>query len=181
LNYIIYDLEATCWLGRPPKGIIEIIEIGAVKLNGFGEVLDEYNKFIKPVVNPILSGFCSGLTKIKQEDVDRAKEFPNVIEDFRDWMLDDADSFLLASWGDFDYKQLINDCKLHKLDDNWINGNHINLRKQYMKLTNNVRQYGLKNTIKREGFEFTGKHHRAISDAQNLAKIFVKYIDEWAY
>lgn len=181
MNYIIFDLEATCWLGRPPKGVIEIIEIGAVKLNQYGQVLDEFNKFVKPVVNPKLSGFCSGLTKIKQKDVDYAGEFPKIIEEFKDWMISEDDSFLLVSWGDFDNRQLVNDCNLHKLDENWVNGNHINLRKQYMNITHNVRQFGLKNTVKREGFEFTGSHHRALSDAQNLAKIFVKYIDEWIY
>ena len=55
MNYILYDLEATCWLGRPPKGIQEIIEIGAVKVNEYGEVLGEYNKFVQPTVNKKLS------------------------------------------------------------------------------------------------------------------------------
>ena len=38
---------------------------------------------------------------------------------------------------------------------------------------------GLKAITKKEGFEFTGIHHRAIADAENLAKIVAKYIDEW--
>ena len=32
-----------------------------------------------------------------------------------------------------------------------------------------------------EGFEFTGTYHRGLSDAQNLAKVFVKYIDMWRF
>jgi len=33
-SIIVVDLEATCWKGRPPSGMIsEVIEIGAVKLN----------------------------------------------------------------------------------------------------------------------------------------------------
>ena len=41
------------------------------------------------------------------------------------------------------------------------------------------RSCGLKNALKREGFEFTGIHHRGISDAENLTKIFTKFLDEW--
>ena len=31
-QFIVYDLEATCWRSRKPRKV-EIIEIGAVKLN----------------------------------------------------------------------------------------------------------------------------------------------------
>ena len=61
-----------------------------------------------------------------------------------------------------------------------------NLKRKYILKTNiygkNIDRYtGLKTTLKREGFEFEGVHHRAISDAENLCKIFVKYLDEWVY
>ena len=58
VNYIIFDLEATCWLGRPPKGYNEIIEIGAVKINQYGEETGRFESFVKPTVNRKLSGFC---------------------------------------------------------------------------------------------------------------------------
>jgi inhibitor of KinA sporulation pathway (predicted exonuclease) len=48
-------------------------------------------------------------------------------------------------------------------------------------LINAAKKTGLKATIKREGFEFTGIHHRAVSDAENTAKIFIKYIDMWRF
>jgi len=181
LIHIIYDLEATCWLGKPPKGIIEIIEIGAVKLNQYGEILSHFNEYIRPVINPTLSGFCKSLTKIGQEQVDHAREFPDVIEHFIDWILEEDEDYLLSSWGEFDYRQIIKDCSLHNLESNWIENRHINLRNQYSNFTHTSKKLGLKNTVKREGFEFTGKNHNALSDAINLSKIFVKYIDDWIY
>ena len=75
----MFDLEATCWLGRPPHGVTEIIEIGAVKYNGYGEELGVFNQFIKPTVNPLLSPFCTKLTSITQENVDRSKTFDMTI------------------------------------------------------------------------------------------------------
>ncbi len=181
MNFIVFDLEATCWMGKPPKGVIETIEIGAYKLNGVGQYKDTYNKFIKPVVNPQLSGFCKSLTKISQEDVDRAKTFEEVIEDFKFWAMDEVDNYMLVSWGEFDHRQLINDSLLHEQDIDWLRNRHINLRKQYARLKSYNKKLGLKNTVEREGFEFTGYHHSALADAENLAKVFVKFIDEWIY
>ena len=126
-----------------------------------------------------MSGFCTWLTSIKQSDVDRAGKFPEVIEQFMDWIDIDQD-YMLCSWGKFDVQLLKNDHVLHDLDFQWLS-NNMDIKGQYIELRGDVKKTGLKNTIKREGFEFTGIHHRAISDAENLAKIFIKYIDEWRY
>ncbi|MBK7008166.1 MAG: exonuclease domain-containing protein [Saprospiraceae bacterium] len=180
MNFIIYDLEATCWRGRPPHGVNEVIEIGAYKVNQLGEVLDVFNKFIKPTVNPILSDFCRQLTSISQSDVDKSKTFPHIIQEFQDWINVQEEDYNLCSWGKFEIQLLKNDCKLHKLEYDWLD-NNINVKGQYHEIKGEHKLTGLKNTIKHEGMEFTGIHHRAISDAENLAKIFIKYIDMWKY
>ncbi|KXK38670.1 MAG: exonuclease domain-containing protein [Saprospiraceae bacterium] len=178
MNYIIFDLEATCWLGRPPHGINETIEIGAVKVNDYAEVESTFIRFIKPTVNPILSDFCRKLTSITQHDVDRASTFPIIIEEFQDWVGVDIDDYKLLSWGKYDREQLSKDCKLHRLDTDWLN-HHINIKPVYKNLKRLKDEPGLKKAVKMEGFEFTGVHHRAISDAENLTKIFIKYFKEW--
>jgi len=179
VNFIIYDLEATCWRGRPPHGANEIIEIGAYKLNEYGESLESFSQFVKPYVNPRLSYFCTELTSITQEQVDRSKHFPHIIQDFMDWINLEED-YILCSWGKFDIQMIINDCNLHKLELEWLS-HFTDLKQQYHRIKNIDKYTGLKSTLKREGFEFEGVHHRAISDAMNLCKIFVKYIDEWEY
>ena len=65
MNFIIYDIEATCWRGMPPGLIQETIEIGAVKCNYYGEPLGEFSRFIRPQINPELSLFCRQLTNIE--------------------------------------------------------------------------------------------------------------------
>lgn len=158
----------------------EIIEIGAFKVNAYGEVEDSFNRFIRPVVNPFLSGFCQELTTIRQADVDRARTFPQVIEDFQDWIeIEDAD-YLLCSWGGFDQRLLIQDCRLHRLDEDWADP-YINLKRQYHEIKRLKKMRGLKSAVEAEGFEFTGIHHRGLDDAGNLAKIFIKYLDVWQY
>lgn len=177
MNYIIFDLEATCWLGRPPHGINEIIEIGAVKVNRYGEIDSIFSKFVKPTYNPVLSDFCKKLTSISQNDVDKAKTFSKVCEEFMEW-IDVEQDYMLVSWGKYDKEQLLLECKLHKLDEEWLDF-HYNVKPAYRKLKNETHEQGLKKVIKNEGFEFSGIHHRAISDAENLAKVFIKYIENW--
>lgn len=178
MNYIIFDLEATCWLGRPPKGVNEIIEIGAVKVNDYAEIESTFIQFVKPSINPILSGFCKKLTSISQEDINRAKPFPEVIEAFQDWIDIENENYMLISWGKYDKDQLSSDCEIHQLDPSWIE-HHCNLKPIYKNLKALKHEPGLKKAVGLEGFEFTGIHHRAISDAENLTKIFIKYFKEW--
>ncbi len=180
MEFIVFDLEATCWRGRPPKGHNEVIEIGAIKVNRYGEVTGRFERFIKPTVNPRLSAFCSKLTSISQAQVDRAKTFDYVSEEFKDWIDVYENEYVLSSWGAFDKTFLVNDCNLHNLEIDWLDS-HINIKKQYFDNRGIDVHSGLKATVNREGFEFTGIHHRAIADAENLAKIVIKYIDEWVY
>ena len=180
MNYIIFDLEATCWQGKPPGYVSETIEIGAIRINSYGETTGEYNRFIKPILNPRLSAFCTELTSIEQEQINRAKTFPDVIEEFQDWCDIYETDYLLCSWGAFDKKMLIRDCQLHQLDADWAE-RHINLKKQYQSIRKMRKPIGLKRAVLKEGFEFTGIHHRGISDAENLAKVFVKFLDEWQH
>ena len=87
MNFIIYDLEATCWdqaafKNRPQ----EIIEIGAVSLNNFGEVQDTFSSLIKPTLFPAFSIFCPELTNISTQEINKAPYFPVDLDHFLDWV-----------------------------------------------------------------------------------------------
>lgn len=178
MNYIIYDLEATCWENMPPGYVQETIEIGAYKLNHYGEIRGKFNRFIKPSVHPTLSPFCRQLTSIEQLDINRAKYFPEVIEEFQDWARIFEEEYMLCSWGNFDRKMFAADCRLHRLEDAWTD-HHVNLKEQYRVMKRLKSGIGLKKAIEVENMVFTGQHHRGISDAENLVKIFLKYLGNW--
>lgn len=180
MNFIIFDVEATCWKGRPPSLVQEIIEIGAVSINAYGEFQGSFDRFVKPVINPVLSSFCRELTTIEQWEIDRSDPFDLVIESFQDWAQIFEEDYTLCAWGNFDKRMLIQDCKLHDMDFEWAE-QFINLKEQYSTIKRLHRSRGLRSVVEREGFEFTGIHHRGISDAENLAKVFIKYLDEWQY
>ncbi len=179
MNFIIYDIEATCWQGNN-KNLQEIIEIGAVKFNGYGEADSIFSSFVRPIVHPTLSSYCSELTSIRQVDVNRADKFPAVVEDFQDWINIFEEDYLLCSWGSFDKRIMMANCLLHDMDDEWVE-NYLNLKRQYHEIKGFRHPIGLSKAIRKEGFEFTGTQHRGIDDAKNLAKIFMKYLDEWKY
>ncbi len=181
MHFIVFDIEATCWEGEPPGMVQETIEIGALKLDRYGEVIGTFNRLIRPKLFPTLSLYCRQLTAIDQVELNRAGTFPEVIDAFQEWIgLFDGEEYLLCSWGSFDRTQLIADCRLHDIDVDWLEP-HINIRRQYHELKGLRKYKGLKKVVELEGFEFSGNHHRGFADATNLAKVFVKYIDMWRY
>lgn len=172
------DLEATCWRGKPPHGINEVIEIGAVKINHFGEISGFFSRLIKPIINPKLSSFCRNLTGIKQEQINLADKFDKVIEEFHDFIEVESKDYILYSWGNNDKGILIANCKLFDIDDLWLEP-FVDMHKKYLSMNGNKKKSGLKHIVESEGFDFEGEQHSAYIDAYNLSKIFIKYLDEW--
>jgi len=179
MNYILLDLEATCWRERGNGKVGETIEIGAVKINENGDEVDRFNEFIKPINNPHLSDFCTELTTITQEYIDSSDTYNIVIKRFQNWINLDND-YLLCSWGFYDRTQFSKDCILHDLDIEWLE-NHISIKHQYSNIKHSKKKFGMSKALKLEGFKLDGTHHRGIDDAINISKIFVKYLDKWVY
>ena len=172
MNYIIFDLEATCW-DQHDRSDNETIEIGAVKIDQEGNNLGEFQTFVKPLKHPQLSEFCKQLTSISQENVDSAPFFYEAIADFKEWIDVDSKDYLLCSWGFYDRKQLETDAKLAHLDIYWLK-RHISVKHQHYKLANTRRALGMAKALAHENLKLEGTHHRGIDDARNIARIFTK-------
>lgn len=175
MNYIILDLEATCDDKTQIQN--EIIEIGAVKVTKDLKVIGEFQSFIKPKLNPILTEFCKDLTKIKQSDVDTSKVFTEVLPEFIKFCGDD---YFLCSWGFYDKNQFIKDCQLHKLDTKWVE-KHISLKHQHQSFSKLRKGVGVQRALSMINERFEGTHHRGIDDAKNITKIFIKHFDKWRF
>ena len=78
--YLIIDFEATCDDPKPNDIVGEIIEFGVVLADENWDYVDEFQSFVKPVQDPILTEFCTELTTITQQDVDSAPLFPEVMK-----------------------------------------------------------------------------------------------------
>ncbi len=180
MNYIIVDLEATCWNEKHHTRKSEIIEIGAICVNEKKEILGEFQIFVKPNLHVELSDFCKQLTSITQEMVDNAPTFPVALEQFQTWIYSFGKDYVLGSWGFYDKGQFEKDCLLHQLDTNWLK-NHINIKFQHAIIRNLPKGIGMKQAIEHEKLVLDGTHHRGIDDARNIAKIFIKLFEKWDY
>jgi hypothetical protein len=114
--FLIIDLEATCSDNNStPRHKMEIIEIGAVMLNRTTwEIDSEFQQFIQPVINPQLTAFCRELTSIYQSDVELAPIFTEAMSSLEKW-LESFTNYIFCSWGEYDKKQFIQDCKYHNI------------------------------------------------------------------
>lgn len=167
---IIIDFEATCVSNTDKDIDNEIIEFAAIKLGENGEIIDEFCEFVKPVINPTLSKYCTDLTTITQNQVDRADNFPEVYNRFVEWK---EDYNIWGSWGKYDDNQLKFDCNIHGLEYPFTE--HINLKVMYSKKYKTKRA-GLIKALHNLNMTFEGTHHRGIDDCRNIHRIYLKII-----
>ena len=169
MRYVIVDLEATCWDTPGDRSQMEIIEIGAVLMDSpNGTPAREFAEFVRPVIVPLLSAFCKQLTSIKQEEVDRADDFPAVFDRFVNWI--GPEPFTLCSWGGYDLNQFRLDCRRHSIALPASFERHVNLKKEFARVLN-VKLCGMSKALRIMNLSHEGTHHRGIDDARNIAKL----------
>ncbi|MEL7244456.1 MAG: 3'-5' exonuclease [Cyanobacteria bacterium J06573_2] len=170
--FLIVDLEATCSNdGSVPREEMEIIEIGAIMLNrSTWEIDSEYQRFIKPVIHPKLTKFCTELTTINQQDVETAATFPEVMIQFKKW-IDTYPKNIFCSWGNYDKNQFLQDCAFHNLAYPF-GSEHRNIKKEFSSYLGTKKKFGITQALDNLGLKFEGVHHRGIDDARNIATIY---------
>ena len=114
--FVVLDFEATCFENAPRDRTQEIIEFPChivvppwsadraeiSHLDG-----TEFHAYVRPVRDPILSEFCTGLTGITQETVDAAETFQTVLGRHLAWtreVIPPGVSFVYVTCGDWDLK-----------------------------------------------------------------------------
>ena len=178
--YIVSDLEATCWNNSFSPYPQEIIEIGACKLNAYAELESEYSSLVKPKRGVILSQYCRQLTEITQIQIDQARPFKIVWDEFMEWIEEDSDDFVLITWGKKDFDLMSQDCTENNCSKEPLL-HYVDLKVKYHELKLNDKAFSLNKSLKLEQIEMDGVEHRALADAKNLAKLFIKYFDHWKF
>jgi len=181
---LIVDLEATCDDGikNYPKEKREIIEIGAVVADYEGKTYDEFSIFIKPVIIPTLSDFCTELTSITQEQVDDAllmKDAFIIFNDFCSKVVKMHPELLgWGSWGYYDKGKFDYDVKNLNRTENFelslLNLKHYNISDIYRIKNKLTRKAGLGKALSQQGLKFVGTPHRGIDDVKNIARLLPK-------
>lgn len=105
----VVDFEATCERSNGYEEeqvqIQEIIEFPAFLVDvSEMKIVASFHEYVKPIVNPYLSDFCTELTGITQHTVDKSDIFENVLDRFDGWLYRNikernCESFALATDG----------------------------------------------------------------------------------
>jgi inhibitor of KinA sporulation pathway (predicted exonuclease) len=169
--YLVLDLEATCCdKGSIAPNQMEIIEIGAVMVDSKTlTIVDEFQSFVKPTRNPMLTEFCKSLTSISQMQVDRAPTYLEASVMLKNW-LSGYSNGVFGSWGDYDRKQFQQDSNFHQLPFP-IAYPHVNLKKLFSETQGLPKRYGMEKALELTSLPLEGTHHRGIDDARNIAKL----------
>ncbi|WP_442601303.1 exonuclease domain-containing protein [Paenibacillus sp. KN14-4R] len=171
MDYIVLDIEFNGRKFASDKPM-EVIEIGAVRLNEQLEEIDTFSALIKPVYFSKLNRFIREKTGIAQEEIDQAPGFIPVITEFLIW-LQKSDNFLLLTWGKEDVKRIVFDTRMHELDDSyWMALQTYDLLKGYIKYKNHTNDISVESALQELEIETDGVTHRAFEDARSTALIF---------
>lgn len=168
-HFLVVDLEATC--DQPssfPREESEIIEIGAVLVEARTlSPVAEFDTFVRPILHPRLTAFCTELTSITQDQVDGAPGFPAALELLGAFLGERRG--LLSSWGAYDLNQLRRDAARHQVPLPFGPG-HWNVKEAFA-AARREKPCGLGAALRRQGMDFEGTAHRGIDDARNIARL----------
>lgn len=175
---VVLDFEATCQQGGAPSPQ-EVIEFPSVLVSlRERAVIDEFSSFVRPVHHPRLSDFCTKLTSIRQEDVDGAPAFPEVVARHQAWLDGHgltADNFAFVTCGDWDLVSMLpRQCAaaglsvaaLPRAYRRWIN-----IKPVFVATVRKARSYGMTSMLRSLHLPLEGTHHRGIDDCRNIARI----------
>ncbi|CAH0346048.1 exonuclease domain-containing protein [Bacillus sp. CECT 9360] len=167
MNYIIVDVERNSFNYETDKPS-EIIEIGAVKLNQDGEMIDSFSSFIKP--SCALSRFTIKLTQINE---DMIKDAPTFKECYRDFVTFLGEDYIFVSWGKEDYRFFEVDC-IRNDTDIFIPASFMDIQEVLMYgVLKTFNTPSLSSALTALEIDENANSHRALSDAESTAKIFI--------
>jgi len=154
-----------------------VIQIGALKINS-GQIIDTFDKFIKPVNIPEypnggkkLTDFIIQLTKIQQSDVDKARLFPEVWNEFLKFCKPYYSYF--GSWGFYDWEVLKRNCDYYKLK--WPFEYHVNLKDYFSYFYNMPKgRKGLKRACEYFNIPYSENAHNGMVDVKMIYDVMNK-------
>ena len=167
---LIIDLESTCYeRGTEPKDFFsEIIEIGGVFFNPETKKNEwEFDEILRPQLFPTLSEFCTGLTTLTQEHVDRGISLAEALASLNKKI--ESEPYLFASWGFYDRNQFQKNCERFGIPYPF-GPRHVSLKHEFANWTKR-KPMGMAGALNVLRLPLEGTHHRGLDDARNISKI----------
>ena len=180
MQYVVLDLEwnqptsysSYAYKEVGAKLMFELIQIGAVKVDEYLNVIDSFSQFIHPVHYTKLNPRIRRITHIEQEDLEDAPEFCEAMESFSKWCGDD---YVMLTWGCDDISVLYQNMTFFKCDVQLKP--MYDLQRLYGEIVggNSKDRKGLKAAMEQMNIspdEDSRPFHNAVNDAYYTALIF---------
>jgi inhibitor of KinA sporulation pathway (predicted exonuclease) len=168
-HIIVVDVESTCWEDGPPPGeVSEIIEIGVCPLElSTGRRLGKRSILVKPRRSRV-SEFCTRLTTITHEQVDRGITFTEACEILRKEY--QTRERVWASYGDYDRTMFQTQCQATGVPYPF-GPRHLNVKTLFALSRGLPHEVGMGEALALMNVPLEGTHHRGDDDAWNIAGI----------
>lgn len=177
-NYLVADFEFTQYtkrVGRPRGFFSEIIEIGAVRIDGDSyEVTGKVQDFVKPHFYPKQAKEALDFCMITAKDMTKAIEFAQMIEEIKKLYVPGETYFV--AWGTEDYRVVDEGCRRHGLENPLLFTDYLDLAEAYKIMKGDDYTTGLKKATEEQQVETGGLWHTAYDDAANTGKLLVKLL-----
>lgn len=183
--YIVFDLEFNQdFSDESAKNVngykfpFEIIQIGAVKLDFQLNIIGSFNSYIKPDIYKKVSPFIEELTGIKTDMLINEKSFPDVYNEFIDFIGDVNSVFCV--WGMSDLREMYKSAEYYKEDHSLLPKLFINVQPHaslYFHIPKNT-QMRLQSVVDMLKIPVIHQFHNALYDSYYTAEIFKKIYDD---
>lgn len=179
-DFLIVDFEFTQYtknIGRPRGFFSEILEIGAVKINGASLASEgQIKAFVKPHFYPKQAKEGMDFCMITEQDMKQGIEFSQMIDKLCELYVSGKTYFV--AWGDEDYKVIAEGCKRHKIDNPIAFEDYLDLAAAYKELKGDTYTTGLKKATEEQNVATGGLWHTAYDDANNTGKLLVELLNK---
>ena len=177
-RYVCIDLEMTEFTAAQRSHIPgvngEVIQFGAVLLDGNYNLLSVFSSYVKPVYSSVNS-LINQLTGISNKSLEKADDFLTVFDKFCYWRGEgDITTFC---WSRADFNQLWAELEAkgkHRYDLFSTLQDFVDLQDIFGKLISSKTSVGLESAMRLLQMEYKGQVHSALSDSYNTARILHK-------
>ncbi|MBQ1234872.1 MAG: hypothetical protein IIX77_04525 [Oscillospiraceae bacterium] len=179
MSYIVLDMEwnqamraeKVVTLKNGSRLVGEIIQIGAVKIDIDGNVLDRFSCHVRPKCYQKLHFKIKKLTGITQEQINNGLTFGDAVAAFLNWCGDEP---VLLTWGYDDIPMLRDNMLLHDMDAKWTK-NWYNIQIIFNRQTQTGdNQKALQTAMEHFGLAMDMPAHDALNDAYYTALVCSK-------
>lgn len=181
--FFILDFEANCIEGASMNPQ-EIIEFPVVPVNTLTREIETdkiFHTYVKPE-HYAITKFCTELTGITQETVDKGIKLSDAIQAFEKHIVSlgiSEDDFVFVTCGEWDFKTCLKkEAGFKGMKLPRYLKRYINIKKIFGCITQKFHKIGMVEMLDHFKLKLEGKHHSGIDDSKNIAKILIELLNK---